>query len=58
MQTATGNTLNDVVLDRHHYDFKMIHQTSYRQNHIIFLDYHEINVDVKSIKKLRNSSLR
>jgi hypothetical protein len=32
--------LNDIVIDGHHYDFKMTPNViGYKQNHIIFFDY-------------------
>ena len=51
-KAATGNTLNDLIMDGHHYDFKITPEIAYRQNHIIFLDYHDINVGVAGRKYL------
>lgn len=53
-QASTGNTVNDILIDGHHYDFKITPKPEYRQNHIIFLDYHEINVGAAGRRYLHN----
>ena len=37
IKKATGNTVNDIDLNSHHYDFKITKEPGYARNHIMFI---------------------
>jgi hypothetical protein len=48
-QKATGNSINDIMLNNHYYDYKNTRDIAYNKNHIIYLDYS--NFDTFSISQ-------
>jgi hypothetical protein len=57
IKNATGNTVNDIDIDNHPHDFKMIRDIVYSKNHIIFLDYSDFSTFVTSKKYMHNLSI-
>lgn len=50
-KVATGNAINDVDLNGHHYDFKITTEYSFGRNHIIFINVNNLNTSFQEITK-------